>query len=208
MKNCIFITLLCTAFVCGNADVDGTSPRARLDSPEVHRVRAVVQALYKQVITRHPIGLPTGPDKLAIRRFLSRNLIYKFEAARACETDLSRRHSGGAGKPPIPWLETGLFSGEAEEALPAAAVITDVVHQADGSFLATVRLTYKESFETYGRPPNPKNTFHWQVGVVVVSEGKDFKVDDVVFYKEGSSENEWRLSQKLSKRCSNGRWVG
>jgi hypothetical protein len=209
MRKSILVGWWCSLLVFASINTNGAlPPKSQLPAVAVRRAGNVVKQLYKQIIKRHPLGLPSDADKSVIWPFLSGELIHKLEVARVCEADLLRQHSGENGKPPIPWLETGLFSGDAEEALPAEAVIKDVLHQRDGSFLVIVQLIYRESFETYGRTPNPKNTFHWDVGLVVVPEVKGFKVDDVLFYKEGSSDIESRLSQKLSKRCANGRWVG
>ena len=113
---------------------------------------AVVRKLYRQVVARRPLGIPSGADKAAIRPFLSKGLTRRFEVAKACEADYVRQHAGDDGKPEFAWLESGLFSGENEKSIPATAVVERTEPQKDGSFRVYVRLTYKESFKTYGRP--------------------------------------------------------
>src|SRR5689334_10697911 len=95
---------------------------------------AVVQKLYGQVVERHPVGIPKGDDKSAIWPVLSNKLIERLETAQACENDYFRQHPVSEGKPEFAWLETGLFSGGNEEAIPAGAVVRHIQRQKDGSF--------------------------------------------------------------------------
>lgn len=169
---------------------------------------AVVRKLYRQVVARRPLGIPRGGDKAAIWPLLSKGLVRRFEVAQACENDYVRQHAGQDGKPEFAWLELGLFSGANEEAIPAAAVVKRTEPQDHGSFRVYVRLTYKESFETYGRPPDPANVFHWQVAAIVIPEGGRFVVDDILLFKEDSMEIESRLSNTLTLGCDGPRWVG
>lgn len=58
-----------------------------------------------------------------------------------------------------------------------------------------VRFTYRERFETYGRPPDPANFFSWRGATMVVSEAPQLVVDDVVLFRDGSTRVESRLSE-------------
>jgi hypothetical protein len=167
----------------------------------------VVRDLYQQVVARKPLGIPKGADRAALVPLLSKGLLRRLDAAQSCEDDYLRQHAGEDGKPGFVWLETGIFSGSNERGLPTAAVVERTHRQKDGSFYVYVRLTYKESAETYGKTPNPANTFHWDVAAVVISEGGKFFVNDFLFFKDNSNAIESRMSGSFSG-CDNSRWVG
>jgi len=167
----------------------------------------VVQELYQQVVARRPLGIPKGQDKAALWPFLSKRLIQKLDAAQTCEDDYFRQRSDKDGKPAFRWLETGLFSGSNEWAIPASAVVDRTKPMKDGTFRVYVRLTYKGSFETYGRPPDPANTFDWHVAAVVKSEGERFVVDDVFLFEDDSTKIASRSTDSFAG-CDGSRWVG
>lgn len=197
----VMICGLCFAQESNPPPLQG-SPR-RKSQPDV----VVVQHLYDQVVARRPLGIPKDADRAAIWPFLSKGLIRRLELARSCEGDYYRQHAGNEGKPEFPWLELGLFSGENENAIPVAAVVERTEPLKDGSFRVYVRLTYKESFETYGRPPDPANTFHWHVAGSVISEDGRFVVDDVLLFSGNSKRVASRLSRTFTG-CDGARWVG
>lgn len=173
------------------------------NSPDV-----VVRELYKQVVARKPIGIPKGADKSAVWPFLSKKLIHQIESEQSCEVDYFRKHpKSGDEKPEFDWLELGLFSGANERAAPAAAVVTRTEQDGNGRYRVYVRLTYKESFETYSRPPNPANTFHWNVAAIVISEDGKFIVDDVFLFKDNSTKIDSRLTTSFPG-CDGEHWVG
>jgi hypothetical protein len=179
------------------------SPSAPVDpSPD-----SVVRELYQQVIARKPLGLPKGEDKATLWPFLSKRLIQKLDAAQSCEDDYLRQRSDKDGKPAFGWLETGLFSGSNEWALPAAAAVERTEPMKNGTFRVYVRLTYKESFETYGKPPDPTHTFDWHVAAVVLSEGGRFVVNDVLLFRDDSTKIASRLTNSFAG-CDGPRWVG
>ena len=182
--------------------VNYVSPSA----PAEHSPDSVVRELYQQVVARRPIGIPKGADKEAITPILSKGLIRRFDAAQSCEDDYRRQHAGEGGKPGFSWLESGLFSGENERGLPSAAALERTEPRKNGSFRVHVRLTYKESFETYGRPPDPANTFHWDVAAVVISEGGRFVVDDILLFKDDSTKIASHLADSFSG-CDGPRWT-
>lgn len=168
---------------------------------------AVVRRLYGQVVKRKPLGIPKGAAKAAISPFLSKGLLQKLVAAQECENDYFRHHTDQSSKPPFDWLEIGLFSGANEKGIPAAAVAGRTGRQGDGSFRVYVRLTYRESFETYGRAPDPANTFNWDVAAVVISEGGRFVVDNVLMLNENTTKIESSLTDSFAG-CVGPQWVG
>ena len=180
--------------------ITGVGPRSQ--QPE-----DVVRQLYRYVVAHRPLGIPTGDDKAAIWPLLSRNLIQQLETARACEDDYRQQHGHDDGKPSIPWLESGLFSGSDEEALPSEVTVERIEPQEDGSFRICVQFTYKESFETHDRPPDASATFHWRGAVIVKSDDGRFAIDDILIFKGMSAKLESRLSRAFTG-CSGPRWVG
>jgi hypothetical protein len=168
---------------------------------------SVVRELYQQVVARRPLGIPWGADKAAVRPFLSKKLIQRLDVAQTCEDDYFRQHTDKDSKPAFAWLETGLFSGANEEAIPSAAVVERTELQKDRSFHVYVQLTYKESFETYGRPPDPANTFNWHVVAVAISDGGRFVVDDILLFKDDSKKIASRLADSFPG-CDGSHWVG
>jgi hypothetical protein len=190
----LIVLLLFVSYLSSNPPAD--------QSPE-----SVVRELYQQVVARRPLGIPKSDDKAALWPFLSLRVIQKLGTAQACEDDYFRQSPDKESKPAFGWLETGLFSGSNEWAIPASAAVERTVLMKDGSFRVYVRLTYRESFETYGRPPDPSNTFDWRVAAVVKSEGGRFVVDDVLLFEDSSTKIASRLTDSF-RGCDGPRWVG
>jgi hypothetical protein len=168
---------------------------------------SVVQELYQQVVARKPLGIPKGADKAALWPFFSKRLVQNLDAAQNCENDYLRKYAGQDGKPAFEWVETGLFSGANERGIPTSAAVERTEPQKDGTFHSYVRLTYKESIETYGKPPDPAHTFDWHVAAVVKSEGGRFVVDDVLLFKDDSTKIASQLADSFSG-CDGSRWTG
>lgn len=175
--------------------------------PQPLQADALVRQLAAQVVARRPIGIPDGEDKTAIWPFLSGRLVRQLETAQACEADYFRLHPTDDGKPDFRWLESGLFSGGNERANPAEIAIERVQRLKGGAFRVLVRFTYRESFQTYGRPPGPANVFSWRGAMMVVPEAGRLLVDDVVFFRDDSTTVESRLSKAFAG-CAGPRWVG
>jgi hypothetical protein len=185
---------------------DGTYDFSSASLPSVH-ADSVVRELYQQVVARKPLGIPKSADKETIWPFLSKGLKQRLDAAQACEDDYFRQHTDKDSKPGFDWLEASLFSGANERGIPATAVLERTEREKDGSSRVYVRLTYKESFETYGRPPDPANTFHWHVAAATISEGGRFVVDDVLLFEDDSMKIASRLADSFPG-CEGSRWVG
>lgn len=173
-----------------------------------------VLMFYREIVKRHPLGIPTGDDKRVLSPFLSRRLIQTLAALKDCEDDYyegnRRLHAGlelGQLKSSIPWMEYGLFSGGDEMASPAEVAVSRVTPVDESKFHVHVRFTYRDTFETYGRPPDDSNTFEW-VGVVVVVRDRDhYVIDDFLPVDRDTGEVEPGLSEAFPE-CSDGRWVG
>ena len=171
------------------------------------RPDAVVIKLYGQIVARHPLGIPKSSDKNAIRPFLSKRLIQEFKVAQECEDDYVRKHADDDGKPEFDWMERGLFSGSNEKASPFAAVVERTEPKKDGYIQVYVKLTYKDTYKTYGRPIKHPSVFHWHVAAIVIREAGRFVVDDVVQYNEGSTEIKYSISSAFIG-CDGSHWVG
>jgi hypothetical protein len=184
-------------------------------------VTSVVQKFYAIVIKDHPIGIPTGPTRDALWPFLSRRLAEQLDLLQACEDDYCRRnrrvlnpeprpgdpYPPATLKPTIGWLEYGLFSGGNERVLPAEISIRGVDAVGRDRFRVRVQFTYRDTFETYGRPPDDSNTFRWPGVVVVVREEERYAIDDYLPVDEESGRALTALSDDF-KECKAGRWVG
>ena len=160
---------------------------------------AVVRSLYKEVVARHPIGIPRDEDMKTFAPYLSKSLLHRIDLARACERDYYRQHQSAKEKPQIEWLEFGLFTGGNEKVSPRAFDVERTQSEKDGSFHVYVRLKW-------GSPSKP---WMWRVVAVVVQEDGHFVVDDVIFLKDENLDDvESRLSETLASGCKGPRWVG
>jgi len=104
-------------------------------------------------------------------------------------------------KPDFGWFESGLFSGDDEQAEPRSFQIERTESEKGGSFRVYVRLTY-------GLPTEKQWT--WQVAAIVVQEHGHFAINDVIYLKEGPEGRrliDSRLSEYLSAGCDGARWV-
>ena len=159
---------------------------------------AVVRALYREVVARHPVAIPEDKDMKVFAPYLSKALLHRIDLAVACTGDWSRQHPDPNEKPPFAWLESGLFSGEDERTSPRAFHIEKTQEERDGSFRVYVRLTW-------GTPSKP---WIWRVAPVVVRESGHFVVDDIIFLKDENQDVEYRLSGALAAGCDGSRWLG
>jgi hypothetical protein len=168
---------------------------------------AGVRKLYEEIVVQHPIGIPAGTEKVAIWPLLSKRLAGQLQTAQACQEDYFRQRqtTGGAMKPR--WLETGIFSGDGNRAVPTGSFAFNTGQQKDGSFLVYVELRFA-------------NDDHlWDVAASVVAEDSRFAVDDVrIFDTVPSDGTAYRLpgptdgpSHLLSEEfsgCDGPRWTG
>ena len=197
LLRCIIPLLFATGTAFGQLAEQSKQPRVPSEVP------AVVQSLYNEVVARHPVGIPKDTDMKAFAPYLSKALLRQIDLAHACEDDYYRQHQNPKEKPPIEWLEFGLFTGGMENAAPGSFHVLGTESEKDDSFR-----TYVELIIMYGLPAHPQPSV-WYVAAVVVRENGQFVVDDVIFLKDYSTlTNEFRLSEVLRAGCNGPRWVG
>lgn len=170
---------------------------------------AVVQAFYAQIIKHHPLGVPEGNVRDTLWPFLSARVQRQLEAGQACEQDYYRQHSrvpnADQPKPEFAWLEQGLFSGWNEMALPAAARIRRTDVGTAGRYRVDLGFTYRDTFATYGRPPDDSNTFRWSGAVHVISEGDRYVLDE---FNLRDPEGKPLPAALGFPGCKGSRWIG
>ena len=145
----------------------------------------VVQKLYREVVARHPLGVPYGAAKTAIWPLLSKRLIKAFETRNACDGDWERQHPNANVPPYIlkqpGFYEDGLFSGSNERGEINGAVVESTKVQADGSYLVYVKVwSYFDGGETSLRTGK---IYRWRVAARVLPENGQFVVDDILGFK-------------------------
>lgn len=160
---------------------------------------AVVQSLYRKVIARHPLGIPSGENWKVFAPYLSKGLLHRVNLAKSCQDDWVRQNKGRMVKEPFAWGETGIFSGDEELSEPSSFRIERTETKQDGSFQVEVKLT--------GGAPKEK-PWNWEVGVRVVVEERRLVVDDVAYLKGEEVHSEYHLSELLMKGCDGPRWIG
>jgi hypothetical protein len=161
---------------------------------------AAVDAFYREIVRYHPIGIPTGEAKQALWPLLSARLARRLETLRACEDDYYRKNrkrlEAEQLKPTIGWLESGLFSGENEEAIPAEVQVARVEPAGEGRFRVHVGFTYRDA-----------GTLQWTGIAVVVLESGRYAIDDYIPIDERSGKELTPLSTDFPE-CKGPRWVG
>lgn len=185
------------AVLCLFVAATGASP-SRPSSPPKQSA-GLVESLYRQVVARHPSGIPTGANWRAVAPYLSTTLRQRIDLTRSCQNDWLRQNHGQPVKAPFAWGEAGLFSGANERTDPVSFQIERTESKNDGSFLVFVTLRW-------GVPP--EKPWNWEVAAHVVKESGRPLIDDVIYLKDEDLDVEYRLSDVLTKGCNGGRWVG
>jgi hypothetical protein len=158
-----------------------------------------VRGLYQDLVSRPIGGVPTIERMKSLSPYLSDSLLNRITQARACNDDYFRLHPKNDVKPPLEWLEFGLFSGADDRSGPHTFQIEKARSQEDNSIRVNVRLTE-------GIPPEKPWT--WEVAAIVIRENGHFVIDDVVFLKDKDFNTESRLSEILKRGCDGSHWVG
>lgn len=193
-------SLLCLLFLQLVAVSTFGQPAPRGGSEDLRKpVATMVQRLYRQVISRHPLGIPSGENWKIFEPYLSKGLLREISLARSCQTDWVRQNKGQMVKEPFAWGETGFFSGDEELSEPSSFQIERIESNQDGSFRVYVKLTEST--------PNEK-PWSWEVAVAVVMENKRLVIDDVIYLKGQEVHTESRLSEVLKEGCDGPHWVG
>jgi hypothetical protein len=159
----------------------------------------LVGSLYKQVVSRHPLGVPYGADKKIFAPYLSRELLHRLALNNACFDDWRRHNPDPNLKPPFGLIEAGIFSGGDEKAEPKSFHVERAQAGQDGSSRVNVRLAWES-------PPN--KPLIWYVAVVVTPDNGRLAVNDILYLKNTSGEVESSLSDGLASQCIGARWVG
>lgn len=163
----------------------------------------VVQELYREVVARHPMGVPDGPAKAAIWPLLSQRLIRAFETRNACDRDWVHRHHDPdhPAKPPG-FYEDGLFSGSNEQGYVNGAVVGSAKAQVDGSYLVYVKLW--SYLGTEDLATRTGKIYRWRVAARVTSEHGRFVVDDILGLKGTFEYDKSVYMSKLLRLGCNG----
>jgi hypothetical protein len=158
----------------------------------------LAQGLNQQVVTRHPLDIPSGEDWKAFAPYLSKTLMKRVDDYSACMDDQDRRFGAPDLKPPG-LIEFGIFSGSTEEADPRSYRVERAEQRKDGSVLVYVRFRW-------GKPP--EKPYFWRVADVFIQEDGRYLLDDVIFLKDENHPEKVRLSKLLAEDCDGPRWVG
>lgn len=198
MKRTIACTVVAVLLATINLDSQPVSKdpsRSNTRQPE-----AFVRSFYHLVVLRHPVSIDTNELKV-FAPYLSKALRDRIAVTSACSVDWNRQNPPPPVlKPPFGWLESGLFSGANEKALPRLYHVEKAQPEKNGSFRVPVRLTYGP----------PEALWIWEVAAIVVREDGHFVIDDVIYLKDKQAglEEEYRLSQVLAEGCDGPHWVG
>lgn len=179
---CIGLLPLLTVPAWGQALQQG-KPSAPPDRPD-----AMVDSLYKEVVARHPLGVP---DLNVFGPYLSKKMLHRFDLARACFDGWRRENPDPNLKPPSLFIEYGFFSGDSEESEPQTFRIEDTESRKDGSYRVRVKLTWADA----------SNKLAWHVVAVVVQENGRPVVGDMLYLKDNDRDVGWRLSKLLTQGC-------
>jgi hypothetical protein len=180
------VALICAGILAGQCPCQTPTPSAsapvRNAAQQLPQPADVVQMLYREVVTRHPLGVPYGAAKAAIWPLLSKRLIEAFETRNACDRDWARHHQNANPPEKAPgFYEDGLFSGSDEQGVINGAVVDSTKQQADSSYLVYVKVW---SYFDMGVPSlRTGKIYRWRVAARVTSEEGRFVVDDILGFK-------------------------
>jgi hypothetical protein len=190
-RRCLLLLPACVAF-----SQSGTLKAQRNVANEPAKL---VTSLYRQVIARHPVGIPQGEDLKVFAPYLSRSLLHRIDQYRACTSDWVRKNAGSDLKSPVGLSENDIFSGAYEEAKPETFHV-ERTHPEDNEHLRVdVRLSSAS-------PPAAPSV--WRVAVLVLRERGHFFVDDIVYLKDENHPTDERLTEYFSRYCQGPRYVG
>jgi hypothetical protein len=167
---------------------------------------AVVTAFYKTIVADKPLGIPEGKTKAALWPLMTPGLKKLLERVSACEADYIRKHAGSDEKPEYWWLETGLFSGHNEMALPSAFEIVNTESLGGNRHRVTVRFTYHDQ-PGEGQLADPAASFQWRSALVVACSQQQCLVDDFIPFDIDTAKPLQPLSESFGS-CKGARWVG
>lgn len=189
----------------GSSDSDRLADLPRLLGEEA--VIDVTRKLYDAVVAHHPLGIPSGQDRLTFGPLLSKRLYGQLETAQTCRADYLHQNPGPAKATKPAWFNAGLFSGDGELALPSADLVGHKERQKDGSFLVLVWLS-REGSAAQGSALPVSRWRTWHVSALVKSENGRFVADDIRLFGDDSPDGASRLLSDQFSGCEGPRWVG
>lgn len=160
-----------------------------------------VADLYRNVVALHPLGIPRGKALRSLKPYISERMLHKLSDVKACEINYYQQHRRGSEKPPFVWLESGLFSGDNELALPSSVSVQKSELIAERVFAVQVLLDYVND------DGKEKSRYSWKVSVNVIYQRGKYVVDDVVFYDENSTDKRGDFYDLFSS-CNGRQWNG
>lgn len=179
---CICLLPLLAVSASGHALHQG-KPSAPPDRPD-----AMVESLYKEVVARHPFGVP---DMDVFGPYLSKKMLHGFDLAKACFDGWRRENPDPNLKPSVGLIELGIFSGGSEESAPQTFNIEKIESRKDGSYRVRVKLIWEDA----------SNKLAWHIVAIVVRENGRPVVDDMLYLKGNDRDVEWRLSKLMMRGC-------
>jgi hypothetical protein len=159
----------------------------------------LVASLYRQVIARHPIGIPEEETLKVFSPYLSSSLLHGLAQYSECTSDWDRKNVGSGLKSPVGLFENDIFSGAYEQSTPQTFHVEKTQLGDDGFLRVYVRLTSVS-------PPAPPS--FWRVAVLVSRERGHLLVDDIVYLKDENRLTDEQLSGYFSRYCEGPRFVG
>src|SRR5207245_11773660 len=101
LLRCVVLLQFTTTFALGQL-AQQSKPPSMPKQPE-----AMVRSLYREVVARHPVGIPGDADMKVFAPYLSKALLHRIDLAIACSKDEARQQPDPHQKPAIAWLEAG-----------------------------------------------------------------------------------------------------
>jgi hypothetical protein len=138
---------------------------------------SIVCRLYERYLELRPAGLPTRKQQAKLAPFLSRRLLSLLDRARLEQQDHARRFPDE--KPPF--VDGSLFASLFEG--PDRFEVLSADPRADGIHVA-VRFGYRDAAP-------------WEDVIVVVRQGRDYAIDDILFGGAGEFNPAGRLTDRL-----------
>ncbi len=110
------------------------APREHRQFDLLSQAETPVRTLYQQLVSRPVADIPTPGRMKLISPYLSSSLLHSIAQARAGEHDWFRQHPQKDVKPPLTWVEFGIFSGANDESRPSTFQIEKLESANDEPF--------------------------------------------------------------------------
>jgi hypothetical protein len=193
LLRCFFLLQFATTLALAQPALPGNSADPSDEPAEM------VHNLYREVVARHPVGVPEGAVLRIFAPYMSKQLLHSIDLFQGCNADWLRQYPDPQLKAPFGVSESGIFSGVYERTDPTLARIKTTQMEGDGSYRVDVTLTYED-------PPGDRHP--WGVAAIVVRENDHYVLNDVIYLKDADLPVESRLSDALSDHCDGPYWKG